>query len=389
MRIVELTAHHVRIPLKKAIRHASHKRTETDNVVVRTVLADGTVGYGEGVPRDYVTGETIDSCLDRLKRADLARQLNRCVDFAAAIALADRIQLPVDADDDRRINGNAARCALELSLLDAYGRHYGENLIAVTKAIVPELYEPRESVRYSAVIASAKGLKLWLACTGYRWYGFRSVKVKVGIDGYDDAKRLATVRSRFGKDMDLRIDANEAWTPDDAARKIQELEAFGITSVEQPLPHEQVAANRELKRQIATPILFDESLCGMVDAERAVQGGLCDLFNIRLSKCGGYIPSLRLAAFAAKSGLGYQLGCQVGESAILSGAGRMFATSVKSIRHREGSYDRHLVKESLGLEDITFGRGGVAPMLAGCGVGVRIDDTRLRQLSTRTESLLG
>jgi muconate cycloisomerase len=389
MRIVELTAHRVRIPLKKAIRHASHKRTETDNVVVRTVLADGTVGYGEGVPRDYVTGETIDSCLDRLKRADLARQLNRCVDFAAAIALADRIQLPVDADDDRRINGNAARCALELSLLDAYGRHYGENLIAVTKAIVPELYEPRESVRYSAVIASAKGLKLWLACTGYRWYGFRSVKVKVGIDGYDDAKRLATVRSRFGQDTDLRIDANEAWTPDDAARKIQELEAFGITSVEQPLPHEQVAANRELKRQIAIPILFDESLCGMFDAERAVQGGLCDLFNIRLSKCGGYIPSLRLAAFATKSGLGYQLGCQVGESAILSGAGRMFATSVKSIRHSEGSYDRHLVKESLGIEDITFGRGGVAPMLAGCGVGVRIDDTRLRQLSTRTESLLG
>ena len=57
MRVVELSAHHVRIPLRKPIKHASHSRTETDNLVVRCVLGDGTIGYGEGVPRDYVTGE--------------------------------------------------------------------------------------------------------------------------------------------------------------------------------------------------------------------------------------------------------------------------------------------------------------------------------------------
>src|SRR5262249_58069942 len=62
----EVTAHHVRIALRKAIRHASYTRTSTDNLLVRCVLEDGTEGYGEGVPREYVTGETIDSAIDLL-----------------------------------------------------------------------------------------------------------------------------------------------------------------------------------------------------------------------------------------------------------------------------------------------------------------------------------
>src|SRR5947209_109268 len=53
--------HHVRVPLKKPIKHASFERADSDNLVVRVTLADGTQGFGEGVPRSYVTGETIDS----------------------------------------------------------------------------------------------------------------------------------------------------------------------------------------------------------------------------------------------------------------------------------------------------------------------------------------
>ncbi|MFO0937065.1 MAG: enolase C-terminal domain-like protein [Gemmataceae bacterium] len=387
MRIVELAVHQVRIPLKKAIKHASHSRTETDNLVVRCALSNGNVGYGEGVPRDYVTGETVDSSIDVLKRSDLSAQLTPCSDYAQAIAVAER--LTVSAGDERGIAGNAARCAVELAFLDAYGRAFGENLIAVTRALASDLFELKESVRYSTVLTSAKGLKLWLAATAYAWYGFQQYKVKVGIPGYDDVKRLRTVRNRTGAKADLRIDANEAWTLDEAAERIAELEPFGISSVEQPLPYELSGELSKLRKRIKTPVMLDESLCGMVDAKRAVREGWCDLFNIRLSKCGGLIPSLKLAQFAVRHGLGFQLGCQVGETAILSAAGRMFASSVKGIRFLEGSYDRHLVRESLGMEDITFGRGGVAPMLAGCGVGVLIDDAKLQALTVKREVLFG
>ena len=389
MRIVELEARHVRVALRRTVTHASHSRTDTDNVVVRCVLADGSVGYGEGVPRDYVTGETIDSCLALLKGSALAAQLTPCADFPAAVHLAERLRLAPVPGDDRLIQGNAARCALEIAVLDAYGRAFGEPLMNVTKLVAPDLYEARESVRYSGIIGNPKGWKGRVYPLVYRLAGFAQVKLKVGIPDTDDVKRTRRTRRWLGSKMDLRIDANEAWSATEAADKIRALEPFGITSVEQPVPHEQVAGLADVRKAINTPVMLDESLCGPVDAERAVAGGWCDLFNLRLSKCGGFIPSLRLALLAKRHGLGCQLGCQVGETGILSAAGRHFATSVGGLRYVEGSYDRHLVRDALTAEDLTFGRGGAAPMLVGSGLGVAVDPARLDAATVRRESILG
>jgi L-Ala-D/L-Glu epimerase len=389
MRVIELTAFHVRIPLWKPIRHASHTRTETDNLVVRCVLEDGTTGYGEGVPRDYVTGETIASALDLLCRSALAEQLEPCGDFAAAVGLAERLRLQPVPGDDRGCQGNAARCALELAVLDAYGKEFGEPLGTVTRLMAADLYQPRSRVRYSGAITSTQGLKLRFAMWKYRMYGFHQFKVKVGIAGQNDVKRLHIIRTRGGNKIDLRVDANEAWAPAEACERIMELKPFGITAVEQPVPHQEVGCLPEVRRRAGVPIMLDESLCSMVDAERAVAGQTCDLFNLRLSKCGGFIPALRLAQFARAHNLGYQLGCQVGETAILSAAGRHFATSVGGIRYLEGSYDRHLVREALGTRDITFGWGGVAPALTGGGLGIDVDGGALQRVTVRKETLLG
>ena len=390
MRIVELEARHVRIALRRKVTHASHVRTDTANVVVRCKLSDGSVGHGEGVPRDYVTGETLDSALALLKESDLAKQLGADVEnFAQAVQVADRLMLASVPGDERNIAGNAARCAVELAVLDAFGRAYGEPLTRVTELLAPELYQFRPDVQYSGVIGNPRGWKKRAYPLVYRLAGFRQVKVKVGIEGQDDVKRLKTMRRWLGRAMDVRIDANEAWSPAEVTARVRELEPFGITSVEQPVRHEDVACLAEVRKQVKTPVMLDESLCGAVDAERAVRGGWCDLFNLRLSKCGGFIPSLRLAQFAKRSGLGYQLGCQVGETAILSAAGRHFATSVADLRYVEGSYDRHLVWEALGIDDLTFRRNGSAPALVGSGLGFRLDPARLDWVTQRTEKLIG
>jgi muconate cycloisomerase len=390
MQVVELTAYHVRIPLVRPVRHASHSRTSTDNVIVRCVLDDHTEGFGEGVPREYVTGETIDSAIDLLRRSDLARQMEPCRDFPVAVALAERLRLAPIPGDDRDCAGNAARCAVELALLDAFGRRFGEPLARVTRLLAPDLCEPKDTVRYSGAILSARaGFKLFLACLRVGVYRFAQVKVKVGIEGCDDVYRLRAIRRRLGGRVDLRVDANESWRPADATDRIRELEPFGITSAEQPVPHADVAALAEVRRQVRTPIMLDESLCSRIDAERAVEGQTCDLFNLRLSKCGGFIPSLRLAQLARQHGLGYQLGCQVGETALLSAAGRHFACSVAGLRYLEGSYDRHLVREALGTRDITFRWRGRAPALAGPGLGIDLDSAALGRVTVRKEAILG
>jgi len=390
MQVKELSAFVVRIPLKKRIKHASHARTETDNVVVRVKLNDGSVGWGEGVPREYVTGESAESALDLLKATDLKSQLGECRDFAGALRIVEDFRPAIVPGDSRGVQGNAARCAVEIALLDAYGRGFGEPLCNVTKYLAPDLYEFRERVQYSGAITSArKGLKIRMASWRWRVFGIKHLKVKVGMEGHDDPYRLKMIRGRVGKSVDIRVDANEAWPASIAADKIRELEPFGISAVEQPVSHAEVDKLAEIRKQVKTPIMLDESLCGMVDAERAAESGLCDLFNLRLSKCGGFIKSLRLAQFALKHNLGYQLGCQVGETAILSTAGRHFATSVKNLKAIEGSFDRHLVQYALGDEDVTFGWGGWAPALVRTGLGIGIQEDFVERLASRKEVLIG
>jgi muconate cycloisomerase len=97
------------------------------------------------------------------------------------------------------------------------------------------------------------------------------------------------------------------------------------------------------------------------------------------------VNSIKLAVLAHAAGLGYQLGCQVGETGILSAAGRHFASSVANIRYLEGSYERYLVKERLTQEDLTFGRGGIAPALTGPGLGVEIDTSSLARVTVAEE----
>jgi muconate cycloisomerase len=388
LKIVTLHAYHVRILLRRRIRHASHTRTETDNVVVRCVLENGTEGFGEGVPRDYVTGETIDSALDLLRQSDLPAQREDCRDFTQAVAFAEGLRLASVPGDARGIEGNAARCALELAVLDAYGKHFGRALSELTRMLAPELHQPQPRVRYSGAITTARGAKTLVAAGIVRFYRFHQVKVKVGMEGYDDLRRLGVIRRWGGRKLDIRLDANEAWSPSEAIERIHALEPFGLSAVEQPVPHADAACLRDVRRQVRTPIMLDESLCGRFDAERAVEGQFCDLFNLRLSKCGGFIPSLRLAQFAKQHGLACQLGCQVGETAILSAAGRHFAASVGGLRYLEGSYDRHLVREPLSRVDLTFGWGGWAPALPGAGLGITLDPQALRRVTVREESLL-
>lgn len=389
MQVVELEMRHVCVPLRRPVKHASHTRDESENLLVRCVLADGTVGWGEGVPREYVTGETVASAQALLRSSDLSGQLQPCSNFADVVAMLERLKLPAVPGDTRVCQGNAARCALELAILDAYGRSFQQPLSVVPRLIAPEIADSKSSVQYSGVILSAKGWKARALSLGYRLSGFQQVKVKVGIAGQNDWERLRIIRRWIGDGVDLRVDANEAWTPAQAVEMIRAFERFRISSVEQPVPHEQIEEFARVRQGLRIPIMLDESLCSEIDAERAIRENWCESFNLRLSKCGGLIPSTQLAALASRHGIGYQLGCQVGETAILSAAGRHFACGIAGLIAVEGSFDRHLLYDSLAIKDITFGRGGHAPALPGGGLGIDIAGSRVDRITISRETLIG
>lgn len=388
MRIVELVARHVRIPLRKTIRHALHTRTDTDSLVVSCHLDDGTVGWGEGLPREYVTGETIDTVFEHLRHSRLAEQLGRTLNaWEEALPLCTELRMRHPHPAGRDCFGHSARAAVELSILDAATRAGGVPLSAIT-ALVPETLAIRRQVtqvHYSGAITPSKPWKEWLRAKVMRWAGFRQMKLKVGVPGFDDVACVERARRTLGPDIDIRIDANEAWHCDSLVEKLRPLLPFQISAVEQPVPHAEVEGLAAVRRELSVPIMLDESLCGFDDARRAIERGTCDLFNLRISKCGGVLNTLRLAALAHSAGLGYQLGCQVGETGILSAAGRHLAVSLANLRYLEGSYDRFLVRERLTKEDLTFGWGGRAPALNGPGLGITIDQAAVDRVTLRTE----
>ena len=196
-------------------------------------------------------------------------------------------------------------------------------------------------------------------------YGFAQTKVKVGVAGQDDPARLARLRGILGRRMDLRLDANEAWPARGPGRRVRPLLRFGPTALEQPVPHAEVDALADLRPALGVPVMLDESLCGYPDAVGAIERRTADLFNVRLSKCGGLGPTLRIIGLARRAGLGVQLGCHPGETGLLSAAGRHLASRVAGLRYVEGSYDRHILAGNLIRGDITFGYGGRARPLRG------------------------
>jgi L-alanine-DL-glutamate epimerase-like enolase superfamily enzyme len=349
----------VDIPMRQSVRHALAERSVARNVLVAAHDADGNVGWGECCPRPYVTGETIESVKQDLGTIILPQLLGSELDsFEQARTLLEPLL------DTMARNQQAAFCAAELALLDLSGRHFG-----VSAGMVLGPVQARQ-VRYSGVIATDDIESVKQNAAFMAKFGVNDVKVKVGASLESNLEILTTARAILGDAVTLRIDANCAWSAQETVRQLEAMQAFSLTGVEQPVPGEDIAGMREVTAAGLVPVVADESLCSLEDARTLIREQACDVFNVRISKCGGLINAGRIDRLAREAGLSCQLGAQVGEAGILSAAGRHYATRCAGVRWCEGSYGKLLLEEDITEPDVTVGPGGVAPALEGEGIGV-------------------
>jgi muconate cycloisomerase len=370
--IAAATLHALAIPFRQRFRHAAAERAACDSVVVHLAGADGTEGWGEGAPRPHVTGETVDTVL-----ADLAAAWPEvaAAPWPPLSGPGDLARLPLPPD----LRG-AARAALELAMVDLLLRRDGRSLAYL-------LPPRREAVRYSGVVGATSPERARGIAEVFRAYRVAEVKVKVGFPGDVDAVRA--VRAALGPRASIRVDANGAWRPAEALPAIAALAALGVDAVEQPLPWGAAAELAALRARSPLPLVADESLLTVDDARELAAAGAVDRFNLRVSKCGGLGPCLAIAAVAAEAGIGIQVGCQAGETAILSAAGRHLAAAVDPLVHAEGSFGEALLVEDVGRVPVLFGTGGEAPVLTGPGLGIEVDAERVRRWTRRTVELGG
>jgi muconate cycloisomerase len=133
--------------------------------------------------------------------------------------------------------------------------------------------------------------------------------------------------------------------------------------------------------------MADESLNTVGDARTLAEAKACDLFNIRVSKNGGLSGALAVAEIAAAADIGIQVGAQVGETAILTAAGRLLAAHLPRIRYAEGSFGTLLLSEDISIQELRFGPGGAAPALNGPGLGIDVRVEALERLAIGSTTL--
>ena len=376
MKLVAATLYALRIPFVESFSHSASERRWSDSVVVRVRDDAGTEGYGEGAARPYVTGETVETMLDHLASELWPRVVNREVPSPYDLAALDTF-LPV-SDLAGAIAPHASRTALELAVLDCALRRAGAPLAKLMPA-------RRSTVTYSGVITAGTVARTVQHARQMRVIGLHDVKVKVGFD--DDVARVAAVREALGPDASLRLDANGAWSFARAVEVLNAVAPLGIAAVEQPLPRGPVEVLARLRRATPVPIMVDESLVTRADAAALIDAKAADFFNVRISKCGGLARSLAVASAALDAGLGVQVGCQVGETAILSAAGRHLAATLPEIAFAEGSFGTLLLAEDVAVESVRFGHRGEAPILTGHGLGIRVVEERLRRRAVTIREL--
>jgi muconate cycloisomerase len=105
------------------------------------------------------------------------------------------------------------------------------------------------------------------------------------------------------------------------------------------------------------------------------------MINVRLSKCGGFRKSFRIIHYLRERGIPFQIACQLGESGLLSAAGRILSLLCGDALYHDGSYDEFLLKENVTVDNVSFGYGGSADPLGGNGLGVKVNIRNLRRLS--------
>ena len=371
-RVESLEVLPLQIPFNRAFVHSKTSRSTSDSVVVRLTGSDGVKGYGEGLPRRYVTGEDIAGVVETL-RGELGPEVMK-LDFESGLGAVEQVRSFIEGRVGRvpRESGvvawNATLCALELALLDWTFKRSGES-------IATWLSPTRGHVAYTGIIDASDPQEARAMAERYVLAGFRNLKVKVGLD--DDVSRVKAVREAAGEDVAIRVDANGAWSAPEAVEALNRLRMFRITTVEQPTPAADLEGMRRVREETGDTVIADESLVTLDDAFDLIREKACDVFNVRISKCGGLLASLRIAELALESGIRVQVGAQVGETSILSAAGRHLAAHLREVEYVEGSFGTHLLSGDITRDPVMFGYEGRGGLVSGPGLGVEVDDEAL------------
>ncbi len=350
MTLTELSLINLQIPFNVSFKHSSAERTITQAVVVTARSTSGAIGLGEGCPREYVTGETIESA----KAFFTAQRKFLLSKIDSLESLTDFVR-----DHEALIDTHpAAWCAIELALLDLIAKEKKQSL--ETLLGLPPL---AGSFQYTAVVGDSSWDKFIVQANRYFAMDFDDFKLKISGTPADDRRRIMFLQEKGPRKARVRVDANNLWRNRDVAIdyfKGLEAPLFGI---EEPLTAMQFRDLKEVGEATRTTIILDESFRNRSHFPAIQESAASFIINIRISKMGGLLRALEVARVARDLKLPIILGAQVGETSLLTRAALTLAQAFRDILlAQEGAFGLRLLHHDIVKCPLEFQqRGLLAP----------------------------
>lgn len=330
------------VPLSRPYAVANHA-TDAAAMVLLQLHTDGpALGLGAATPEPEVNGDTdaaasaqLEAVLDELRGRDVAPP-ERFLDVL------------------QRLRSPGARMALDIALHDLWASATGRPLCELLGRVHRELPT-------SVTIGIGDVAATLAEAREYTERGFTVLKVKIGQDLALDIERLARLRERVGPAIAIRVDGNVGYRPPQLLELLRATASLGLEFVEQPLPPEQVDAQRALPPALVERLMADESLHDADDARALAQAPRpFGLFNVKLVKCGGITAARAIAAIAADAGIGLMWGC-MDESRIAIAAALHTALACPATRYLD--LDGHLdLSTDFATGGFTLERGVLRPL---------------------------
>jgi len=348
------------IALTSPFRIAIGVMNAANDLLVRVRTDQGLVGLGEACPFPPITGET------------------QATNAAAARAIRDMIvgQDPLAIDDLLRkigplVHSNpSAVAAFDMALFDILGKAAGLPLF--------RLLGGSKSVFETDITTGIDTLEAMAAeSKRYADMGYKTLKVKVGLDPDEDFARLEAIRRAVGPKTAIRVDANQGWTVPQAVYALRKMEPLAIEFCEQPVLASDHAGMRAVRAQSPISIMADESLYGPADAITLIRAEACDTFNIKLMKSGGILNSIRIAHVAGAADMRCMVGCMLESNLALTAAAHVVASQANIVYADLDGNSEHAVDPVIGGMTV---RAGTLTLPETPGLGCDIDPAFVKKL---------
>lgn len=323
MPIVRLEAWRHAMPLRIPYTIAYETISHAENVFVRLVTDGAAVGLGCAAPDLEVTGETPEGTLAGL--------LDAC---APALKGADPFRAQPILDEVKALcpDQPSLLAAVDMALYDLMGKRadlpvwklLGGCRPSIPTSVTIGILSPEETVRQALEQVAA---------------GFTSLKIKGGSDLDGDVDRLLAVRAAVGEAVELRFDANQGYTMQQAVDFVRRTTAADISLMEQPSPRGEHRLLGHITSAVPIPVMADESLLSLADALLLARGDCVDMINIKLMKVGGIGEAIAVNAVARAAGFETMVGC-MDEAALAIAAGLAFALARPNVVYAD--LDGHL-----------------------------------------------